>query len=54
VEETLHLGVKIREVAHRHGLYAQRRITRRGLAQEGRLGDTSAAFVPVEITTVPV
>ena len=54
VEETLQPGVKVSEVARRHGLAPSVVFTWRRLAREGRLGDTGPAFVPVEITPVPV
>ena len=53
VEETLQLGVKVSEVARRHGLAPSVVFTWRRLAREGRLGDFGPAFVPVEITPVP-
>ena len=54
VEETLQPGVRVTEVARRHGLAPSVVFTWRRLAREGRLGDTGPAFVPVEITPVPV
>ena len=54
VEETLQPGVTVSEVARRHGLAPSVVFTWRRLAREGRLGDTGPAFVPVEITPVPV
>jgi transposase len=54
VEETMQLGVKVSEVARRHGLAPSVVFTWRRLAREGRLGDTGPAFMPVEITPVPV
>jgi transposase len=54
VEETLQPGVKVSEVARRHGLAASVVFTWRRLAREGRLGDAGPAFMPVEITPVPV
>jgi len=53
VEETLHLGVTVTEVARRHGLAPSVVFTWRRLACEGRLGDTGPVFMPVEITPVP-
>ncbi len=54
VEETMQLGVKVSEVARRHGLAPSVVFTWRRLAREGRLGDARPAFMPVEITPVPV
>ena len=54
VEETLQLGVKVSEVARRHGLAPSVVFTWRRLAREGRLGNARPAFMPVEITPVPV
>jgi transposase len=54
VEETMQPGVTVSEVARRHGLAPSVVFTWRRLAREGRLGDTGPAFVPVEITPVPV
>ena len=54
VEETLQPGVKVSEVARRHGLAPSVVFTWRRLAREGRLGDVGPAFMPVEITPVPV
>lgn len=54
VEETLQPGVKVSEVARRHGLAPSVVFTWRRLAREGRLGDIGSAFMPVEITPVPV
>jgi transposase len=53
VEETMQPGVKVSEVARRHGLAPSVVFTWRRLAREGRLGDTGPAFVPVKITPVP-
>jgi transposase len=53
VEETMQPGVKVSEVARRHGLAPSVVFTWRRLAREGRLGDAGPAFVPVEITPVP-
>jgi transposase len=53
VEETLQPGVTVTEVARRHGLAPSVVFTWRRLVREGRLGDASPAFVPVEITPVP-
>jgi transposase len=53
VEETLQPGVKVSEVARRHGLAPSVVFTWRRLAREGRLGDAGPAFVPVKITPVP-
>ena len=54
VEETMQLGVKVSEVARRHGLAPSVVFTWRRLAREGRLGNARPAFMPVEITPVPV
>ena len=54
VEETMQPGVKVSEVARRHGLAPSVVFTWRRLAREGRLGDAGPAFVPVEITPIPV
>ena len=54
VEETLQPGVTVTEVARRHGLAPSVVFTWRRLAREGRLGDAGPAFMPVEITPVPV
>jgi transposase len=54
VEETMQPDVTVSEVARRHGLAPSVVFTWRRLAREGRLGDTGPAFVPVEITPVPV
>ncbi|MFC4173420.1 transposase [Microvirga sp. GCM10011540] len=54
VDETMQLGVTVSEVARRHGLAPSVVFTWRRLAREGRLGDTGPAFMPVEITPVPV
>ena len=54
VEETLQPGVTVSEVARRHGLAPSVVFTWRRLAREGRLGDAGPAFMPVEITPVPV
>ena len=54
VEETMQLGVTVSEVARRHGLAPSVVFTWRRLAREGRLGDARPAFMPVEITPVPV
>jgi transposase len=54
VEETMQPGVKVSEVARRHGLAPSVVFTWRRLAREGRLGDVGPAFMPVEITPVPV
>ena len=54
VEETLQPGVKVSEVARRHGLAPSVVFTWRRLAREGRLGNARPAFMPVEITPVPV
>jgi len=54
VEETLQPGMKVSEVARHHGLAPSVVFTWRRLAREGRLGDTGPAFMPVEITPVPV
>ena len=54
VEETLQPGVTVSEVARRHGLAPSVVFTWRRLAREGRLGDAGTAFMPVEITPVPV
>ncbi len=54
VEETLQPGVKVSEVARRHGLAPSVVFTWRRLAREGRLGDAGVAFMPVEIAPVPV
>ena len=53
VEETLQPGVKVSEVARRHGLAPSVVFTWRRLAREGRLGDAGPTFMPVEITPVP-
>jgi transposase len=54
VEETMQPDVTVSEVARRHGLAPSVVFTWRRLAREGRLGDAGPAFVPVEITPVPV
>jgi transposase len=54
VDETMQPGVKVSEVARRHGLAPRVVFTWRRLARQGRLGDTGPAFVPVGITPVPV
>ena len=54
VEETMQPDVTVSEVARRHGLAPSVVFTWRRLAREGRLGDTGPAFVPVEITPLPV
>jgi transposase len=54
VEETMQPNVTVSEVARRHGLAPSVVFTWRRLAREGRLGDTGLAFMPVEITSVPV
>ena len=54
VEETMQPDVTVSEVARRHGLAPSVVFTWRRFAREGRLGDTGPAFVPVEITPVPV
>ena len=54
VEETMRPGVTVTEVARRHELAPSVVFTWRRLAREGRLGDAGPAFVPVEITPVPV
>src|SRR3954447_14233900 len=54
VEETLQPGVKVSEVARRHGLAPSVVFTWRRLAREGRLGDARIGLLPVEITPVPV
>ncbi len=54
VEETLQPGVTVTEVACRHGLAPSVVFTWRRLARDGRLGDAGVAFMPVEITPVPV
>ena len=54
VEETLQPGVTVSEVARRHGLAPSVVFTWRRLAREGRLGDAGPAFMPVEITAVPL
>jgi transposase len=54
VEETLQPGVTVTEVARRHGLAPSVVFTWRRLAREGRLGDAGPAFMPVEITPIPV
>ena len=54
VEETMQPGVKVSKVARRHGLAPSVVFTWRRLAREGRLGDTGPAFMPVEITPIPV
>jgi transposase len=53
VEETMQPGVKVSEVARRHGLAPSVVFTWRRLVREGRLGDAGPAFVPVKITPVP-
>ncbi len=53
VEETMHPGMTVTEVARRHGLAPSVVFTWRRLAREGRLGDAGPTFVPVEITPVP-
>jgi transposase len=53
VEETMQPGVKVSEVARRHGLAPSVVFTWRRLAREGRLGDAGPAFMPVEITPLP-
>ncbi|WP_114944826.1 IS66-like element accessory protein TnpA [Microvirga calopogonii] len=53
VEETLHPGVTVTEVARRHGLAPSVVFTWRRLVREGRLGDVGPALMPVEITPVP-
>ena len=54
VEETMQPGVRVSEVARRHGLAPSVVFTWRRLAREGRLSDAGAAFMPVEITPLPV
>ena len=54
VEETMQPGVTVSEVARRHGLAPSVVFTWRRLAREGRLGNARPAFMPVEITPVPV
>ena len=55
VEETMQPGVKVTEVARRHGLAPSVVFTWRRLAREGRLGNAAGhAFMPVEITPLPV
>ena len=54
VEETMQPGVRVTEVARRHGLAPSVVFTWRRLAREGRLGDAGPAFMPVEIAPVPV
>jgi transposase len=54
VEETMQPGVTVTEVARRHELAPSVVFTWRRLAREGRLGDAGPAFMPVEITPVPV
>ncbi len=55
VEETMQPGVTVTEVARRHGLAPSVVFTWRRLVREGRLGnDAGPAFLPVEITPVPV
>jgi transposase len=54
VEETLQPAVTVTEVARRHGLAPSVVFTWRRLARQGRLGDAGPAFVPVEITPIPV
>ncbi|QRM32265.1 transposase [Microvirga sp. VF16] len=53
VEETMQPGVTVTEVARRHGLAPSVVFTWRRLAREGRLGDVSPVFMPVEIAPVP-
>jgi transposase len=53
VEETMQPTVEVSEVPRRHRLAPSVVFTWRRLAREGRLGDASPAFVPVEITPVP-
>ena len=54
VEETMQLGVTVSEVARRHGLAPSVVFTWRRLARKGRLGNARPAFMPVEITPLPV
>src|SRR5688500_3416673 len=54
VEETMQPGVRVSEVARRHGLAPSVVFTWRRLAREGRLGDTGPAFMPIEFRPVPV
>ena len=54
VEETMQPGVRVTEVARRHGLAPSVVFTWRRLAREGRLGDAGPALMPVEITPAPV
>jgi transposase len=53
VEETMQPTVTVTEVARRHGLAPSIVFTWRRLAREGRLGDASPVFMPVEITPAP-
>src|SRR5215218_5470075 len=54
VEETMQPGVKVSEVARRHGLAPSVVFNWRRLVREGRLGDARPAFMPVEVAPVPV
>ena len=53
VEETLHPGVTVTEVARRHGLAPSVVFTWRRLARKGQHGGAGPNFMPVEITPVP-